>query len=414
MASKYVKRTWSRALYRHLRHIILSLPKFKDNESLIHFLLKNLVDASRKHKGHILGGRAYVRNNGVYKLFSKYGEAGPVQLGYEVPLTYRPIQKAIEQGWVFVRESDPDFDPSIEAPIGASAFAAIALGQHNEYLLSFSLSPSTDEDEMIYALVSIRQVAEMVARERAMSSFIREANEIQTSLLPKEPPRNYPYDIAFRSRPALFIGGDIYDFIPISDTILGICIGDATGHGFPAALQARDVIIGLRMGAEENLKIIRTIEKLHRVVSQSSLTSRFISVFYGEIEDNGNLVFVNAGHIPPIILRAKTGQPIILPTLGPAIGLPVEGRFHRAFERLDPGDILVMYTDGITDARNPEGEEFGIERLIEIIQKHKDKNAQEIVDIFFKKLDEFKGLTPQEDDQTLVIVKRLNTEPDKE
>ena len=138
---------------------------------------------------------------------------------------------------------------------------------------------------------------------KQLEGRVAQARMIQMSLLPESAPEFGDYDVWGRTEPAEEVGGDLYDFIQVSKRSLGIAIADSAGHGLPAALQARDAIIGLRMGVEERWRITATIEKLNKVVGRSALVSRFISLFYGEIEPNGNFVYCNAGHNPPVVLR---------------------------------------------------------------------------------------------------------------
>src|SRR5207244_2120194 len=123
------------------------------------------------------------------------------------------------------------------------------------------------------------------------------------SLLPDEPPELRGCDIACRSVAAEEVGGDFYDFMAFGEEILMVAIGDASGHGLPAALLVRDVVTGLRMGIEKDLKMGYVFGKLNRVVNRSRLSSRFVSVFFGEIEPAGDMIFVNAGHEPPLLVH---------------------------------------------------------------------------------------------------------------
>ena len=144
--------------------------------------------------------------------------------------------------------------------------------------------------------------------------------------------------------------------------MLGLAIGDASGHGLPAALLVRDVVTGLRMGIEKELKIAHVFAKLNRVIHRSNLSSRFITVFYGELEANGNLIYVNAGHQPPILFFANPAQVpnhMELDTGGTVIGPLPEPTFRRGFARVRPGEILVAVTDGILERRDADGEFFG-------------------------------------------------------
>ena len=157
------------------------------------------------------------------------------------------------------------------------------------------------------------------------------------------------------------MGGDFFDFIPVTDRIHGIAIADASGHGLPAALQVRDVYTGLRMGVARDFKIVRTVERLNRIIHQSRMTTKFVSLFYGEIEEEGNLIYVNAGHPPPLHFHSK-GVTTLKQT-GMVLGPSATASYSRGFLALEPGDALLLYTDGMTEASDPKGREFGIERL---------------------------------------------------
>ncbi len=200
--------------------------------------------------------------------------------------------------------SGPGVDAQIEQTLGVYSFAAITVGEREQVdgfqpgrLGRLGPGPVHLEDH------PSRDPAE--AAQGALKNLVAQAREIQMSLLPKVSPSFGGYDIWGLSVPAEEVGGDLYDYLPVSERILGIAIADSAGHGLPAALQARDAIIGLRMGIEERLRITATIEKLNRVVNRSALASRFISLFYCEIEPNGNLIYCNAGHPPPLLLRQR-------------------------------------------------------------------------------------------------------------
>lgn len=396
-----------RRLYRELRRIILTLEKFDDLESLLRYVLEALVKTSLENRGVFRGGRLYIRDGDEFRLVYKYGEAGVVELGYSISIHYGPIQTTLNQGWVLCRPNDPGYDPKIEEPLGNETFAALALGPRQEYILSFSLDEPVPDEEITYTLVVIRQIVELVFRKRELSSYIADARAIQTQLLPDTPPEMPGYEITFYSRSAEIIGGDIYDFIPLGRGIMGIVVGDATGHGLPAALQARDVIIGLRMGVEENLKIVKTIEKLARVIQQTSIKSRFISLFYGEIEPQGYIVYVNAGHVPPLLYRCSTSHITFLKEGGPILGFPLTPEYRRGFDRMNPGDILMLYTDGITEVRNSTGNEMGVEPLIHMLQENCKEPVSVLINEMREMIEQFSRGEPPLDDQTLVLIKRL-------
>jgi sigma-B regulation protein RsbU (phosphoserine phosphatase) len=234
-----------------------------------------------------------------------------------------------------------------------------------------------------------------------------QARQVQTSLLLAEPPVFPGYEIAFGSRPAAVVGGDVYDFLSVQPGTLGVAVGDAAGHGMAAALQARDVIVGLRMGVEESLKLFKTMEKLAAVVQRNSPDGRFISLVYAEIHRNGTLVYVNAGHPPPLVLRAAGGE-TALASGGPVMGLKLPPvAYEPAFEALGPGDLAVVFADGITEAVDRNDQEFGHERLVAALRERHDESVATLVERAFATLDVFTEGLPQSDDQTLVLVRRL-------
>jgi sigma-B regulation protein RsbU (phosphoserine phosphatase) len=188
-----------------------------------------------------------------------------------------------------------------------------------------------------------------------------QATEIQLSLLPRTLPSYPGFAFAAKSIPASSVGGDFYDFLPQGPDAIAIGIGDASGHGLGAALLARDVVTGLRMGAEREFKIVPMIERLNRVIGKSMLSTRFVSLFYGELEMNGNLFYVNAGHPPPWIFGERGMRRL---TVGGSILGPLETTtFKRGFAHMDRGDTLVIATDGLLERQNRKGDMFGETRL---------------------------------------------------
>jgi sigma-B regulation protein RsbU (phosphoserine phosphatase) len=207
------------------------------------------------------------------------------------------------------------------------------------------------------------------------------------------------------------VGGDFYDFHDLGDGILGLSIGDASGHGLPAALLVRDVVTGLRMGIEKELKVAHVFEKLNRVIHQSRLSSRFVSVFFAELERDGQIVYVNAGHQPPIVFfrDPRPGQAcdMELTVGGTVVGPLPEARFHRGFARLHPRELLVMCTDGILERRDANGEFFGTDRLRATVREMQDEPAQAILERLFEASEKWGAGRPWEDDATIVVLKRL-------
>jgi len=169
------------------------------------------------------------------------------------------------------------------------------------------------------------------------------------------------------------------------------------------------VVTGMRMGLADEFKIVRTVEKLNRVFHETSLSSKFVSLFYGEIERNGNFIYCNAGHVPTLHLHDD--QFAVLRKGGPVLGPSPDVRYARGYVLMQKDDILVFYTDGITEAHDANEDEFGRERLMQAVKENRQAGARELVQIIFDAVEKFAPDDPLRDDQTVVIVKRL-THPD--
>jgi sigma-B regulation protein RsbU (phosphoserine phosphatase) len=164
------------------------------------------------------------------------------------------------------------------------------------------------------------------------------------------------------------------------------------------------------MGIEKELKVAHVFEKLNRVIHRSRLSSRFVSVFYGELERDGNLVYVNAGHQPPILFfREQIPGKVSFVELsngGTVIGPLPEARFRRGFARLHAGEVLLLLTDGILERRDRKGEFFGDERVRSLVREHQSQTADSILARLFDAALAWGDGRPWEDDATIVVVKR--------
>jgi len=307
--------------------------------------------------------------------------------------------------------ADPDAEgsPSRTGILPRRPSAALVIGKRPaRHLFFFLLDAGWIREELDFTLNTVRAaLGSRLMEERVRFNF-REAAEIQQSLLIEDPPDFAGYDIACRSIPAEEVGGDFFDFHPFDSEILGLSIGDASGHGLPAALLVRDVVTGLRMGIEKDLKMVHVFGKLNHVIHRSNLSSRFVSVFYGELEADGSLIYCNAGHQPPLLFSNRTVTELTVG--GTVIGPLPEASFRRGFARLEPGSILVMCTDGIIERRDRSGEFFGVDRLKEVVWQSVDLPAEGLLSRLFEAAFNLGEGRPWEDDATAVIVRRPRLE----
>ncbi len=275
----------------------------------------------------------------------------------------------------------------------------------NSWIFVFELKSNWQREEIEFCLNAVRSALKYRLISESLNNEMQQAVHIQKSLLPQKDPKVNGYDIAGQSNPAELVGGDIYDYVEFDDDSFGFCIGDASGHGLPAALLARDAVTGLRMGLEKHMKMVHTLKKLNHVIYQSVFSTKFISMFYGELEDDGNLFYVNAGHPAPILVNGD--HVAELNSTGVIFGALPEIELHRSFVRLEKGSVLVLFTDGIFERENKDGQDYGLERLTKIIIKNQNHSATEIRDSIFSDAHFFGGNKKWDDDVTLVVIKRL-------
>jgi phosphoserine phosphatase RsbU/P len=370
--------------------------------SMVQSITESIVQGYGRELG-ITGGRIYEQTNNHYQLIYQTGDS-TAPPNYSISMEYGPIQSLRREGQVFIRSTDPEFDPKIEGPLGINNFAAISIGDNDEYLISFTMKEPIDEKNIHYVLTLVLHVADLKIRHKRLESYIAEARKIQQSLIPNEFPKFHDFDIYGRSLPAEIVGGDVFDVIQISESILGLAIADASGHGLPAALQVRDVVIALRMGLEKDMKIIRTVQKLNSVLHHVGKSHEFITLFYAELEDNGNFFYVNAGHNPPLFFGHQEVHE--LTRGGLILGPYPKAKYERGFVYFENGNILVMYSDGVTEATNTVGEEFGPDRIKEIVQANRSASSKQLCDMIFQATDEFANFFPPKDDRTLFIVRK--------
>jgi sigma-B regulation protein RsbU (phosphoserine phosphatase) len=351
----------------------------------------------------ITGGRVYEMRDDSYELMARFGHAHEGELGINVPKDYRPIELVLENGIMVMDPTDPGVDPVLEKKLGARRFCAIAVGDE-DYIVAFNVSPELSREDILFSLNLVRYAINQKMRAQRFESLIVEAQRIQQSILPQRVPQYAGYDIWGRTVPAEIVSGDFYDFIPVSDSVLGLAIADGSGHGLPAALVVRDVYMGLRMATDRDFKIIRTLEKLNHIIHRGRLTTKFVSLFYGELETGGILIYCNAGHNPPFLLRAN-GKEEFLRNGGPVLGPTPDATYTRGFAKLESGDLLCMYTDGIIEAHDKNDQEFGIDRFLRIVKANRQRTAQEIGQEVLARV--AKWGRADEDDRTIVIVKAV-------
>lgn len=386
-----------KAFYRKFDSLLIRIGDSARPKEVLSLVVDELVQAFGADLG-IRSGSVYQFEFGSYRMIKEpVGEilsAWPQAIARE-DLVFELLAR--HKSYIYTAEQSP--------PWGGNSVAAL-VGDKDQYLLVFRLTGEWVLETLQFSVNTVKNTLNYSLSTSAFSADLQEAYEIQKSLLPVSDPLFTGYDISGRSVPAERVGGDLYDFNILDEDVLSFAIGDASGHGLPAALLARDVVTGLRMGIEHEMKIAGVIKKLNRVINQSRLSTRFISLVYGELERNGTMVYTNAGHPPPLHIKKDSTEK--LDVGGTILGPLEETVFKRGFAFIDPGDVLVMFTDGIIEVVGREDEMFGTDRLARIARENRDEPSSVITDRVFGEIKSFGKSNRLKDDATLVVIRRLS------
>jgi serine phosphatase RsbU (regulator of sigma subunit) len=233
------------------------------------------------------------------------------------------------------------------------------------------------------------------------------AARVQQHLLDQHQPPAGPLDVVARMHPAKVVGGDYYDFIPLDGKRFAVVVADVSGKGLPAALRMPAVKIALRTLAERQASTRELLGELNRVFLDNLPPASYFTLVYAVFDATaGRLVYANAGHLPALHLKARGGEEAWLTSEGPAVGLLHEDvQFEATEVGFEPGDLFVFYTDGITEAEDPGGADFGRERLASTVRGCAGQPAEAVVAALHGAVDEFRGPAPRGDDATVIVVR---------
>jgi len=233
------------------------------------------------------------------------------------------------------------------------------------------------------------------------------ASQVQRQVLPK-PPIVPGIELAASMQTARLLGGDYYDFFQISDNVVDIVIADVSGKGAAASLLMPSLAVVLRVRAHELPGPAAIIKDLDNVLKQITGPANFVTVFYARVNPSlRTLQYANGGHNPPLLVRTRTQTTLLLEESGPIVGILPDAQFSDTVVKLESGDILTFYTDGVTEQENETEEQFSIDRLKNLILSKENDSAATLVSDVAEAVSTFAGTKEQEDDLTLVVAKIL-------
>lgn len=403
-------------LYRTIQS--LAEATFRNEEQLLSHVLESII---RSEHIPIRGGRIWKLevSTGSYRLIHQSGEMEAIDRNFRIKVQEYPLFLQLpKKGTVIGKETNPYLLKK-----GIKVFSATGVGERVQwkdfslYQYVIGITAAYVKQEMTYALNIIGSALTSTLRSRKVETKARmleadldKAREIQKSILPAHEMRFHNYDVYGISMPDRVVGGDFFDYLHAAGDKerLGVVIGDAASKGLSAAAQALYVSGALRMGVEYQTKLGSLVTRVNALVNKAFTPEHFISMVYAELNasDRGLVIYVNAGHSPPVVLRAGSNDVEKLPATGQLIGPFAREVYYSDFTILKRGDIMVLYTDGIVEASNERGEMYGEGRLIHALRQHRRRTPKELCALLMEDVQVFSRMTEYSDDKTIVVIKR--------
>ncbi len=251
------------------------------------------------------------------------------------------------------------------------------------------------------------RLAEIEQAERIMQRDLAQAAEIQGRMLPDKAPAVEGADLAGFNAACRTVGGDYFDFFPYGGGRVALALGDVSGKGMPASLMMMALHARVQVLAEDPGDLAAFMTRLNKATCAKCPSNRFITFFFCVLDAaTGELAYANAGHNPPILMRAS-GEAELLEGGGPPLGILPMAPYRQLQAHLQPGDMLVLYSDGVTEANNAAFDEYGEERFIDVLRQHREQPAEAIVAAVTRSLTEFAAGAPPADDITLQVARRV-------
>jgi sigma-B regulation protein RsbU (phosphoserine phosphatase) len=246
---------------------------------------------------------------------------------------------------------------------------------------------------------------QMLDDERRLEGEMEVARQVMAGILPSETPKLAGFDVAAVIEPCYEVGGDYYDFIPLVDDRWGIAMADVSGKGVPAALVVAAMRATLYTLAKRELALRSVFRHANEFINTSTrVRAKYVTLFYAVLDVQARrMIYVNAGHLPPVLLRAS-GEVDLLRSGGFPLGFFDTPRYFEQFAQFSTGDLVCLYTDGITETSNAKDEDYGRARLIEVLRRHQQSSATEIADAVLADVRRFGERAPL-DDATVLILK---------
>jgi len=273
----------------------------------------------------------------------------------------------------------------------------------------------TTEDQRLLAIIASQSAqvienARLYEQEEQLRQYEQElemARSIQDNILPKSGPKVSGFEIAGRSYAAKEVGGDYFDFLELGEGKIGLALGDVSGKGVPAALLMSNLQATLRNQAISSTTVSQSVINANHFLFLNTDSNKFATLFFGVLDStNGKFIFVNAGHNFPYLVRANDDY-LTLEKGGIVLGMLPDFPCEEGEVELKKGDLLLIFSDGVTEAENLLEDQYGETRLLEYIKKIRPLSAEQMIDSLYQEVTGFAGQKTQDDDITIVIIKAV-------
>ena len=406
-----------RKLYKTVETI--ASQNFATDKDMLTEVVTQIIDDENIN---INGGRVWKLNpeKGTYNLLFQTGKVKMIDPDFVIVIKEYPIFDLIAKQRTIVGVETNE----ILKQKGILKFSSSGVGDkvkvngkiYYDYLLALN-SENIDEEFRLTlniiatALTSKIKQKKYSERAKFLKADLNKGREIQKSILPEHEYRFHNYELFGVTDPAEIVGGDFFDYLEIGDEgdRLGVTVGDAASKGVGAAAEAMYIAGALRMATTFEIKISPLIKRTNQLVNKIFSDDKFASLFYGELSaDKGGLfLYANAGHNPPFFIRSNSDKIVTLNPTGPVLGPAPHAKYSIENINFEKGDVLLIYSDGVTESANSEFKDYGEERLMNQLKSSKHLSPKEISYKILDDVIKFSKNGKYSDDKTVVVIKRM-------
>jgi sigma-B regulation protein RsbU (phosphoserine phosphatase) len=371
----------------------------------------------------VTGGRIWKLDvdSKSYKILYQKGNFEKINPGFELKVEDYPTFSLIARERTILRDETNEvlLEKGIFKYSASGVGSKIKINDHRyfEYLLAMNSEKIDNQLRLNLNIIATALTSQIKQRRYSASAFhlkanIDKARELQKSILPEHEHHFGDYEIYGITDPAEIVSGDFFDYIEAGKEgdRLGIVIGDAASKGVGAAAEAMYISGALRMASSFEIKITPLMRRMNKLVNKIFEDDKFASLFYGELltHKSGLFLYANAGHNPPIFYKAKTGETELLDTTGPLLGPAPNAPYYIESINFQKNDILLLFSDGITETADTEFEQYGDERLIKKLKEVSSLSPKEIVITILEDVVKYSKNGSYTDDKTLVVIKKIS------